>query len=266
MISYIYEKLCNSQKLDIEIRESEITIALSHITTKSEPAETEIFFKSEISTQEKTLLDNIVDIHDPTPLPDDATKVSVIEKDPETMGLAVSLKFAPDGWKQQLFETELCTSLLNSIHEKNWKNQNIGFSEMKFYNASEEEITEQSVINAECVRTDYLWMPNTDYAIKSGFVTQREVPSENIYVWALGGDIPEIYGGPVAVFAEGGLNMAFVDARFPTGLNGVSASVLNYNHPILGPGAGTNRLRFVFRHPAGFKHKIQIVLEIFRPI
>jgi hypothetical protein len=191
-------------------------------------------------------------------------QVDIINKDPDTEGVAVSFKFAPDGWKQQLFETEFTTSTPDSIHEKNWKNQDIGYSILKFYNAADEQITDN--LDTLCTRTDYLWMPDHDYAIKSGFVTQKEIPTENIYVWALGGDIPEEFGGPIAVFAEGGLNLAFVDERERAGMNGVSASVLPYEHPQLGPGAGTNRIRFVFRHQPGFVHRVQIVLEIFVPL
>lgn len=193
------------------------------------------------------------------------------KEDLDTGGILFSPKFAPDGWHQQYFETEFESSSLNSIHEKDWNNVDLGYSSLKFYDSNDDEIVQgqatieewQIILDNTCTRTDLLWMPPFDYAIKSGFISQKSVPASNIYAWALGADLPAQYGGPQAVFAEGGMNLTYVDARYPSGLDGVAATRLNYSHPILGDGAGTNRLRFVFRHEAGFKHRIQIVLEIF---
>jgi hypothetical protein len=200
-------------------------------------------------------------------------QIQALPNDPDTGGLRYTPKFAPDGWHQQYFETEFETSKPNSIHEKDWNNIDIGFSSLKFYDANDNEIIQgqlsaqdyQALLDTDCVRTDLSWMPDHDYAIKSGFVAQKEVPSQNIYIWALGVDLPAQYGGPQAVFAEGGLNMAFVDARTRSGLDGVSPTIMYYEHSQLGAGQGTNRIRFVVRHPAGFKHRIQAVLEVFVP-
>ena len=185
--------------------------------------------------------------------------------DSNTGGLAMSPKWAPDGWHQQYFETEFQTSDMSatSIHEKDWLNSNIGFSTLKFYDASENLLTTQEDIDTLCVRTDLLWMPTFDYAIKSGYISQKEVPASNMYVWVVGADLDAAYGGPQAVFAEGGINLTYVDARVKAGLDGVAATILYYTHPQLGGGAGTNRLRFIVRHAAGMKHRIQAVMEIF---
>lgn len=186
-------------------------------------------------------------------------------RDPDTGGVQISPKWAPPGWLQQRFETEIKTSQLNSIHEKDYTNADIGWSSLKFYDVNGSELTTQGALDTDCVRTDLLWMPTVDCAIKGGYVAQMEVPSDNLYVWALGADIDAGYGIPPKVFLDGGLNMAYLDARWPIGMDGVSATVLYYTHAQLGSGKGTNRLRFIFRHPAGFKHRIQVVLEIFRP-
>lgn len=190
--------------------------------------------------------------------------------DQDTYGLAVTPKFAPDGWHQQAYETEFetCNSGSDSIHEKNWLNEDIGFSSLKFYkvvNGVEVECSDQNDIDTNCIRTDLLWMPDFDYAIKSGWVAQKSVPASNVYVWALGADLDAQYGGPQSVFAEGGINMTYVDSRSRVGLDGVSATILYYEHPQLGEGCGTNRVRFVVRHAAGLKHRLQAVFELFVP-
>jgi hypothetical protein len=194
-----------------------------------------------------------------------AAKTEVIQSDSDTGGLLLTPKFAPTGWHQQYFETEFETSnsASDSIHEKDWENEDLGYSSLKFYDANGDELTDQNDIDTDCVRTDLLWMPPFDYSIKSGWVAQKAVPATNMYVWALGADLDVAYGGPQSVFAQGGINLTYVDARTRAGLDGVSGTILYYNHPQLGDGAGTNRIRFVVRHEAGVKHRIQAVFELF---
>lgn len=192
--------------------------------------------------------------------------------DEETGGLKISPKYAPDGWFQQIFELEFETSRLNSIHEKDWQNNDIGWASLKFYDASENELTDQTAINTQCVRTDLDWMPDRDYMIKAGFISQIKTPldvatqtiPQDVYVWALAGVLPDIYGGVQTTFAEGGINMAYVGDRRKAGLDGVAGTILHYSHPQLGSGVGTNKIRFVCRHPVGYKHRFQVIFDIFR--
>lgn len=257
----------NVARLELEIRQSAITVALDHTILFG--SNLDIYFKADLSGGEQTILSDLVTAHTGEVLPDDFVQnVSVTEKDADTGGLLLTPKFAPPDWHQQYFETEFetCNSGSDSIHEKNWLNEDIGFSELKFYkvvSGEEVECSDQTDIDANCIRTDLLWMPDHDYAIKSGYIAQKTVPSENVYVWALGADLDAAYGGPQACFADGGINLTYVDAKTKAGLDGVSASMMLYSHPSLGDGAGTNRIRFVVRHSAGFKHRLQAVFEIF---
>ena len=71
---YIYplsafpNKIVNSDRLIQEISISSIIVALDHLDTS--PIEADIYFKAELSTQDKTTLDTIVSNHSGTPLPD----------------------------------------------------------------------------------------------------------------------------------------------------------------------------------------------------
>jgi hypothetical protein len=259
---YEFAKVCHPTKLENEIAESAIITALDRI--EGSETGTDVYFKAALSGGDETILDGLVDAHVDSPIPTDPTDVRIAQVDPDTLGLPTSPKFAPDGWHQQYFETEFETSKLDSIHEKDWENVDIGFSSLKFYDAAGDELTTQGEIDTDCVRTDLLWMPDSDYSIKSGFIAQMVVPESNVYVWALGADLDAAYGGPQAVFADGGMNLRYIDARTRAGLDGVAATIMHYSHPTLGAGAGTNRIRFVVRHPAGFKHRLQAVMEIFR--
>ncbi len=194
------------------------------------------------------------------------SKVTDTPFDPDTHGVAFSPKYAPDGWYQQLFEIEFETSKKDSVHEKDWRNNDIGFTVLKFYDENENELTTQEDIDNGCVRTDVEWMPNVDYMIKGGQIGQIITPTENIYAWTQGVILPDFTGVEPTTFSEGGINMRFVGPQQKVGLDGVAGTVLYYENKKLGlpPGFGTNKIRFVFRHPVGHKHRFQCIFDIFR--
>lgn len=182
----------------------------------------------------------------------------------DTGAMASSPKYAPDGWTQRIHEIEFETCQIGSIHDKNYLGEDIGWGQLKFYDANGGLMTDQTLINLNCVRTDFEWMPTVDYMIKGGLVAQKVTPAYNFYVWVQAVVLPIEYGGPQVTFCEGGLNLAFIDSKTHIGLDGVSGSILYYSHPQLGPGMGTNKLRFVCRHPAGFHHDLQAIFNLFR--
>ena len=203
-------------------------------------------------------------------------------KDEDTGGLSFSPKYAPSGWYQQVFELEFMTSRNNSIHEKDWTNNEIGWAELKFYDSNDDLITDlsDSNLDASCVRTDIEWMPDIDYMIKGGLIAQITTPNEGLYVWAQGVIGPFGPGGAEIIgstFAEGGINMDYVNAREKVGLDGVSGTILYYDklktgidedgNPILTPitgGLGSNKIRFVIRHSTGKVHRLQVIFDLFR--
>ena len=249
------------------------------VTTIDSYSKLETFRKNEIlvqlvATQELIVQDEDGDITDSAKAmewlyADNPSEVKIKQADSDTGGLATSPKYAPDGWRQQMFEVEFETSNSDPVklHEKDYMNQDIGWSTLKFYkddNGTEVECTDQADIDANCTRTDIEWMPNIDYMIKGGFIGQITVPPQDVYVWVQGAVLPDAYGGPQSTFAEGGINMAYVAPQARVGLDGVAGTILYYEHPQLGPGLGTNKIRFVCRHSAGFKHRFQVIFDIFR--
>lgn len=187
--------------------------------------------------------------------------------DSETGGLRFTPKFAPTGWKQQRFETEFQTSTADSVHEKDYLNQDIGWSSLKFYktvNGEDVECIDQADRDLNCTRTDLEWMPNMDYMIKGGWVSQFQDLDEDLYAWVQAGVLDPQYGVSPVTFAEGGINLRYIAQKTPTGLDGVAGTILSYSHPLLGPGLGTNKIRFVLRHSAGKKQRIQCIMDIFR--
>lgn len=72
MLQFNFTKIIASDRLEFEIRSSAITKALDFITT--EGAQVTIYFKSDLSPGEETLLSAIVASHVATPLPDNVVK------------------------------------------------------------------------------------------------------------------------------------------------------------------------------------------------
>ena len=267
--------------------DSNITTALDNISVSGDTVT--VLFKEDISAAEKTALDALIAAHDGVPLPDDVETVRLAEEDPDTGGVQFSPRYAPPGWKQQLYEVEFMTSKLNSVHEKDKDNNDIGWGSLKFYKldngnevemlqGADDDATFQAKLDAECIRTDFLWMPNIDYMILSGQIAQIIPPDQNLYVWVLGVDLDAAFGGSQFTFAEGGINMDFVGDRTAVGLKGVAGTILFYDkvkngydaegkptYLTLGDAKGTNRMRFLCRHSAGFKHRFQPIFVIFRP-
>lgn len=81
MAVYNYTKVVASDRLELEIRESNITVALDYITTSG--SNLDIYFKASLSEAEETALDGLVTAHVATALEDNTIKpVSVQEQPP----------------------------------------------------------------------------------------------------------------------------------------------------------------------------------------
>ena len=200
--------------------------------------------------------------------------------DADTQGIPVTNKFAPDGFYQRLHEVEFTTSTVGGdLHDKDVNNVDTGWSSIDFYEdiAGVETLMvspTQGDLDTKCIRTDYKFMPDVDYMIKSGVMSHQEIPATEIYMWGMMLDVDpslNVYGiFPIEVLS-GGMAMSFVPARETVGLKGVNGTLLYYAGVMtpdglfaLPPGLGTNRIRYVMRHEAGHKHRFQSIYEIFR--
>jgi len=157
------------------------------------------------------------------------------------------------GFGLQCQTVEFETSKLSSVHNKDKDNDDLGFAEMKFYDASDNELTTQTAIDSSCVRTDVLWEPTYDFEIIGGEIWQQSIPSQDVYTWFY-----NEYSGHE--FCSGGLNLKFLGANGCKKMDGRAPKLLPYNETY-----HTNRMVLVARHPAGFQHKVMFVMEFFKP-
>jgi hypothetical protein len=112
------------------------------------------------------------------------------------------------------------------------------------------------------VRTALDWEPHYNYEIIGGCIDLPTVlkggTTDAWYVSAIGvPDYPPAYYGSIPFINE--VNVEAVNASRVTA-DGRAISFMPYQ---LGGAPGTNKLRFIFKHPAGAQQRFQIFIEHF---
>lgn len=269
MNSYNFQKLCNSDRLSQEIQQSNIVVALDHIETNSNPESTVVWFKAELSLTDETTLNDLVEEHVNEPLEENLPQEVAIVADTsipkDADGAPIQrVKMTSSGWHYQLHGIEFETSRLNGIQSKKVDNSNYGFATEKFYeliNNVETEITgenlNQGYLDTNCIKTIIDWEPNHDIEMLGGALKQLGVPTEDVRVWVVGvPDVPENYGGSKPFVVN--MNLKYLTGE-GIRVDGRSAKYLTYN-----ANNHTSKIRLIFRHPAGHKHKLLMVFELFK--
>lgn len=165
------------------------------------------------------------------------------------------LKMAPAGWTYQLLSLEVTTSLLNSLVSLHRDGTSRGDATIKFFNASDVELTDQTTMDSTCTKTVFEFEPSYDYEIIGGFVSIADQPVNDVRMWVVAvPDVPAAYGGS-KVMANG------PNFKFKTMIetDGRVAKRLSYdatNH--------TNKLQFVIKHTAGEQHNLMLNLEFYK--
>lgn len=175
------------------------------------------------------------------------------------------IKVTTSGWHFQLHGIEFETSKLSSIHSKKVDNTDYGFTTAKFYEDVEgvetlitgEDLT-QEYLDANCIKTVIDWEATHDLEIIGGTVKQKSIPSEDLRVWVVGvPDVPAEYGGskPFVINA----NLSFIGLEEGIKVDGRAPKFMTYSATY-----HTNKLSLIFRHSAGFKHKLHMIFELFK--
>lgn len=261
MTKYTYEKLCDPERLEQEIAESAIITAIDHIETVSAPETTDVWFKAELSVEDEAILDALVAAHVNEPLPEDVIQVVSLDQPKDSDGAPLSRnKITATGWGYQLHGLEFKTSQLDSLYSKKKDGTDFGFSTIKLFKDSGGSLVEcvdQADADVNCIATQVEWEPTHDYEVIGGMLKMITVPTENVRVWVTGvPDVPEVYGGSKPFVVS--VNLKFIGIEEGVKVDGRAPKYLTYsvNH--------TNKLQLFFRHPAGFKHDLHMIFEIFK--
>jgi hypothetical protein len=168
------------------------------------------------------------------------------------------LKVTQTGWSYQLHGIEFETCNLTSIYSKKADGTDFGFASIKVYDVNEAEMTTQVNADINGVETVIDWEPDHPYEIIGGALKQVAIPAQDVRVWIVGvPDVPAIYGGSKEFVTS--INLRHVGLEEGVRADGRAAKRLD-------PGApGLNKMRVILRHPAGYKHKSMLIMEIFKP-
>ena len=175
--------------------------------------------------------------------------------DTDTGMPSVSTKKLPNGWYPELREIEFETSKLNSIHDKDSSDVDIGEHSLKFLDDNMDELVSpsQATLDTDCRWTIVTFDPSRDWAIRGAYTRQIAIPSSPLYVWnefKILIDPAPVY--MVLPYANGGLNMEFQDVRQSVGDEGENYSFFTSNDSII----------WKIQHNAGFKHRIRVIYQL----
>jgi len=267
MANYIYEKSTVAiDKLENEIKESEITIALDYINFLS-PNSLTVYFKAALSSGEEDILDNIVSNHDGILL-NYPTLVTLDElKDDDNVQI-VQPKTTKLGWRFQPRMMSFITSKYKSEYSKKENGENVGDLTLKFYNSGNEELVKgeqesdqdfQTRLTNNCVKTYADWHAQYTQDLIGAILICKTIPENSTYAWAvIAPDLPAEYGGNAA-YLEGGFDLSFLHQTREFWFNGRGAKTLKIdNSPYK-----TNKIRFIIKHDVGVQIPLQLLIEHF---
>jgi len=164
-------------------------------------------------------------------------------------------KMATAGWTYQARFIEFETSKLSSVKNEMDDGTDYADATIKFYNASDVELTDQPTIDTDCVKTVFCFEPVYDMEVIGGSTTASPTPTNDVYLWLIGvPDVPANLGGSKVMINQLNLkiNPTFeVDGRTP--------KRMNYDATY-----HTSKLCSVIKHNAGDQCKIMMEVEHFK--
>lgn len=173
-------------------------------------------------------------------------------------------KMAPSGWHFQYQAIEVELGKINSVYSKKSDLTDFGFCTLKFYKLVDGVETlmvdpTQEQVDLEAVRTEIDWMPTHDYELVGGQMKYYENIIEDVRFWCIGvPDIPYAMGGSKEFIPC--INLRYLSKEEGLNSDGRVCKYMTYD-----PISPTNKLRFLFRHPIGYKIKVQVCIEMFIP-
>lgn len=172
------------------------------------------------------------------------------------------VKITTTGWAYQLHGVEFKTSQLDSVHEEKVDGTNYGFTTIHCYkdngNGGYTACTDQSDVDANCIKTVVDWEPTHDYEIVGGMFKQKEIPDDDIRVWVVGvPDVPEQYGGSKSFAAS--LNLKYFGIDEGIKVDGRAPKYMTYSAIY-----HSNKIRMILKHSPGTKHDVHMTFEIFK--
>lgn len=167
-------------------------------------------------------------------------------------------KAAKAGWTYHLTAPEFITSTINSLYHKDVAGTDLNQCTVKYYDASNVELTTQGTCDTDCVKTVFSFEPPFDYEIIGGTVKTIGAVSVDVRAWVIAvPDVSAAYGGSKVMVQN--VNLKFIDPN-----NGIEADGRASKYMVYNATYHTNKLQLTLKHPAGHKENIMMAFEIYR--
>lgn len=189
----------------------------------------------------------------------EATHLSKCNKkrnDSENTSL-VRLKYCNLGWSYISKTFQLETSNVAGLFTQNYNSPCTSLT-AKYLKEDLTECADQADADLYCTITQVDFYPSFTYELMGGRVLQKTTPAEPVRVFVRAApDISSAYGGSKDFITN--FNLEFLGPYYELVSDGRASKQLTYV-----AGTGASKLRFHFKHSAGFKHRVQVSLELFR--
>lgn len=177
----------------------------------------------------------------------------------------VRTKAAKKGWTYNAIPIEIKTSTLAAVDTPIYAKMIDGSDRSgmvyKIYNNSDIEITTPGALNANlgtAVKTVVSFEPSFDYEVIGGNIRIENDLTQDMRLYIIAvPDVPANLGGSKEMC--GGINLRYLAPQNMWEVDGRVTKLLKYDAIY-----HTNKLQFVFKHPAGLSHKIILTLEYYR--
>lgn len=167
-------------------------------------------------------------------------------------------KAAKAGWTYHLTAPEFTTSKVDSLYHKDVAGTDLSQCTVKYYDASNVELTTQGTCDTDCVKTVFSFEPPFDYEIIGGTVKTIGAVSVDVRAWVIAvPDISAANGGSKVMVQN--VNLKFIDPN-----NGIEADGRASKYMVYNATYHTNKLQLILKHPAGHKEDIMMAFEIYK--
>lgn len=170
-------------------------------------------------------------------------------------------KITQSGWHYQVHTVSWDSSKLDSVYNKDYLGNDLGFATIKYYDNTDTELVSptQATLDTDCVRTDLLFEPTHDMEVIGGKLKQRTAPAEDVRMWIIAvPDVPKVMGGSVD-FTQGGLNLYDLGDNATYDIDGKTAKMMSYDALY-----HTNKFQVILRHGAGFQCRVSMHFKLFK--
>ena len=167
-------------------------------------------------------------------------------------------KAAQVGWTYHLTAPEFATSTVSSLYHKNVTGSDLNECVVKYYDASDVELTTQGSCDTDCVKTVFHFEPTWNYEIIGGTLKTVSAVTENVRCWVIAvPDVAAAYGGSKVMVQ--GVNLKFIDPNNGIEADGRVTKFMTYSATY-----HTNKIQLIVKHPAGHKEDLMMAFELYR--